>query len=141
MREYEMVYILQPQMTETQINQLNARLKGLIEKNDGRLFYTKSMGKKNLAYVIKKQTKGVYYTLDYAAKGDCVAELEHSLMLDENCLRFLTVVKADKVDVEARAAEIEAKGEGLPATEEKEGVVSTTESKGHSDYVEESKEE
>lgn len=136
-----MVYILQPQMTEAQINQLNARLKSLIEKNDGRLFYAKSMGKKNLAYVIKKQNKGIYYTLDYAAKGDCVAELERSLMLDENCLRFLTVVKADKVDIEARAAEVEAKGEGLEATEEKEAVPAATESKGESDYEEESKEE
>ncbi len=120
MREYEMVYILHPQMTETQISQLNAKLKGLIEKNDGRLFYAKSMGKKTLAYPIKKQTKGIYYTLDYAAKGSCVSEIERSLSLDENCLRFLTVVKADKVDIEARAAEIEAKGEAISITEEKE---------------------
>jgi small subunit ribosomal protein S6 len=141
MREYEMVYILQPQMTEAQINQLNAKLKSLIEKNDGRLFYAKSLGKKNLAYAIKKQTKGIYYDLDYAANGGCVAEIERSLMLDENCLRFLTVVKADKVDIEARAAEIEAKGEGLPVTEEKEGAVKVLETKDFSYDERESKEE
>jgi hypothetical protein len=35
-------------------------------------------------------------------------------------LRFLTVVKAEKVDIDARAAEIEARGEAITVTEEKE---------------------
>ncbi len=122
MREYETVYIAQPQLTDAQVSQLNTRLKSLIEKHDGRLFYARSLGKKNLAYRIKKQTKGIYFCLDYTAAGGCITELERSLMLDENILRFLTVVKAEKVDVEARAAEIEARGEALHVTEEKEGA-------------------
>ena len=123
MREYETVYIAQPQLSDTQINQLNARLKGVIEKHDGRLFYARSMGKKNLAYRIRKQTKGIYYCLDYVAAGGCIGELERSLMLDENVLRFLTVVKAEKVDVAARAAEVEARGEALHVVEEKDVAV------------------
>jgi len=120
MREYETVYIAQPQLSDAQLAQINTKLKGLVEKHDGRLFFARNMGKKNLGYHIKKQTKGVYFCLDYAAAGGCVSELERSLMLDENILRFLTVVKAEKVDIDARAAEIEARGEAITVTEEKE---------------------
>lgn len=124
MREYETVYILQPQIADAQASQMNEKIKSLIEKYDGRLFYARSLGRKNLSYRIKKQTKGTYFVLDYAAQGDCVKDLERSLMLDENVLRFLTVVKAEKIDVDARAAEIEARGEDLPETEEKEAEAS-----------------
>ncbi len=120
MREYETVYIASPQLTEAQVDQLNTKLKGIIERHDGRLFYARNLGKKNLAYRIKKQTKGTYFCLDYASAGTCIVELERSLMLDESVLRFLTVVKAEKVDVDARAAEIEARGEASPVVEERE---------------------
>ena len=136
MREYETIYILQPQLSEAQLKTINGRIKDLIERHDGRLFYARNMGTKNLAYRIKKQSKGVYYALDYVAAGDCVADLERTLLLDENVLRFLTVVKNKKVDVEARAAEIEARGEGLSMPEEKE-----SEAKSVSKEEEESKEE
>ena len=119
MREYETVYIASPQLTDAQVAQINQKIKVIIERFDGRLFYARNLGKKNLAYRIKKQTKGIYFCLDYAAAGQCVNDLEHNLMLDENVLRFLTIVKADKVDIDARAAEIEARGEAAAqATEE-----------------------
>ena len=85
----------------------------MIERHDGQLFYSRNMGKRNLAYRIKKQIKGLYYDVCYAAESDCVADIERFLRIDENVLRFLTVLKAEKVDVEARLAEIEARGEGL----------------------------
>jgi len=120
MREYETVYIAQPQLSDAQVSGINGKLKVIIEKHDGRLFYARNMGKKNLAYRIKKQSKGIYFCLDYAASGGCVTELERSLILDENVLRFLTVVKNEKIDVDARAAEIEARGEDKAVQEEKE---------------------
>ncbi|MFH1874351.1 MAG: 30S ribosomal protein S6 [Pseudomonadota bacterium] len=118
MREYELVYVAQPQFTQGQIDQLNNRLKTMIEKDQGHLFYARSLGKRSLAYRIKKQTKGIYYTLCYAAQGGCNAEIERFLRYDENVLRFLTVLKNEKVDVQVRAAEIEARGEALSETRE-----------------------
>jgi len=120
MREYETVYIAQPQLTDAQISQLNTKLKGIIEKHDGKLLFARNMGKKNMAYRIKKQAKGIYYCLDYAAGGGCVNELERNLMLDENVLRFLTILKAEKIDIDARMAEIEARGEALQSYGERE---------------------
>lgn len=111
MREYETVFITQPSLSDAQQKQIVEKLKGLIERHEGRVFFARNMGKKNLAYPIAKQKKGDYTCLDYAANGTAVGDLEHNMRLDENVLRFLTVVKAMEIDVEARAAEIAARGE------------------------------
>jgi len=120
MREYETVFITQPNLPESQLKQMVERMGSLIERHSGRLFYARNMGRKTLAYPIRKQTKGIYTCLDYAAAGDAVKELERSMRLDENVLRFLTVVKREEVDIEARAAEIAARGEDLPAQHQAE---------------------
>ncbi|MFH0799642.1 MAG: 30S ribosomal protein S6 [Pseudomonadota bacterium] len=115
MREYETVFITQPNLPDTQQKQLIDRLKTTVEKHEGRLFFARDMGKRSLAYPVGKQTKGTYTCLDYAAGGGSVTEIERSLRLDENVLRFLTVVKAEEVDIEARAAEVVARGEDAVA--------------------------
>ena len=91
-REYETVFITQPNLSESQQKQMLERIGSLIERHEGRLFYARNMGKRTLAYPIKKQIKGLYTCLDYASTGGAVGELERNLRLDENVLRFLTVV-------------------------------------------------
>lgn len=113
MREYETVVITKADLPESHQKQINDRARSIIEKHEGRLFYARSMGKRTLAYPISKQTKGLYTCLDYVARGGSITELERSMRLDENVLRFLTVVKNEEVDVEARAAEIVARGEDI----------------------------
>ena len=117
MREYETVYITHPNLSDTQQSQIDERLRSVIERRKGRVFFQRSMGKRALSYPIKKQTSGVYVLMDYAAEGGAVNELERYIRLDENILRFLTVVKKEKVDIEARAAEVIAKGEDQPIKE------------------------
>ncbi len=113
MREYETVVITKADLPESTQKQINDRARSIIEKHEGRLFYARSMGKRTLSYPISKQTKGLYTCLDYVARGSSIGELERSMRLDENVLRFLTVVKNEEVDVEARAAEIVARGEDV----------------------------
>ena len=115
MKEYETVYITKPSLTDTEVSQLNDRVKAIVEKYEGRFFYARNMGKRTLAYPIAKETKGIYYCLDYASGGNTVSDIERMFRLNENVIRYLTVLKSDDVDVEARAAEIAAKGEDAPA--------------------------
>lgn len=119
MREYETVFITKPDLPESQLKQISDRLKALIEKNSGQMFFVKDMGRRTLSYPIAKQTKGVYTCLDYGSEGSVIGELERVLKLDDNVLRFLTVQKNECVDPAARAAEIAARGEDkLPLSTE-----------------------
>ena len=117
MREYETVLITQPNITDNDQAKINNRISSLIEKHSGKLFFAKSLGRKNLAYSIKKQTKGYYTCIDYTAEGGIVNEIERGLRIDENVLRFLTVVKNENVDIETRLAEITARGEDVSVEE------------------------
>lgn len=125
MREYETVFICNPNLTDPKQKQLVDRLQSLIEKHKGRVFFARNMGKKSLAYPVRKQGKGIYTCLDYAAGGKVVEDLERNMRLDENVLRFFTVVKAKDIDVEARAAEIAAKGEDAEPAPSNEAVAET----------------
>ena len=111
MREYETVIITKPDLPESQFNQTGEKIKAIIEKRDGRLFFARNMGRKSLSYAIKRQTKGVYTCFDYASEGPTVSDIERMLRIEDGVLRFLTVLKKEEVDVEARAAEIVARGE------------------------------
>ena len=135
MREYETVFITQPNLNDSQLAKINDRIRSVIEGHGGRLFFARNMGKRNLSYSIKKQTKGTYTCLDYAAQGAVVRDLERGMRLDEDVLRFLTVVKEESVDVEARTAEVVARAEDAArATSEPAGppAVGSVESKGDS---------
>jgi small subunit ribosomal protein S6 len=79
-------------------------LKGVVVKSD-------KWGSRKLAYEIKKQKKGTYVLVDFAGQTSIVAELERMLKIDDNILKFLTVMKEDDVNLLDIEKEIQA---GIP---------------------------
>ena len=111
MREYETTFIVQPEISSEGIEAICGRLDGILEKQGAdRLLYD-DMGRRRLAYEIRKFQKGHYLTLIYLDEGQAVPEVERALRIDDAVLRYLTVVVNERVqDIEARksaAAELE----------------------------------
>ncbi len=106
MREYETTFIVQPEISSEGIEAICGRLDGILESQGaGRLLYD-DLGRRRLAYEIRKFQKGHYLTLMYLDEGKVVPEIERALRLDDSVLRFLTVlVKKQVPDIEARKAE------------------------------------
>lgn len=105
MREFDTTFIVQPEISEDARETLIGRLKGVLERNGAVPLEVDDMGKRKLAYEIRRFQKGHYLSLFYADSGKAVAELERALRLDESILRFLTVRRADDVgDLDARRA-------------------------------------
>ena len=103
MREFDTTFIVQPEISEEGREALIAKLRGVLERGGATPLEVDDMGKKKLAFEIKRFQKGHYLSLLYLDSGKAVAELERSLRLDESILRFLTVRKLDRVDdVEGR---------------------------------------
>jgi small subunit ribosomal protein S6 len=97
-RNYETVFITNPNTTEARLTELHNRTKQTIEASKGKILNLDDWGKRKLAYPIKKETKGHYYCLTYNADTACVAELERSMRINEDVVRFLTVKIDEKVD-------------------------------------------
>lgn len=105
MREYDTTFIVQPEITEEARETLIGRLRGILERAGAVPLEVEDMGKRKLAYEIRRFQKGHYLSLFYADSGKAVSELERALRLDESILRFLTVRQDGEVtDIEARKA-------------------------------------
>ncbi len=105
MREFDTTFIVQPEISEEGREALILKLRGVLERSGAVPLEVDDMGKKKLAFEIKRFQKGHYLSLFYLDKGQSVAELERAMRIDESVLRWLTVRREDSVtDIEARKA-------------------------------------
>ena len=84
------------------------RYRSLFIKNKGIVVKVEKWGKRKLAYEIKKQIRGFYVLMDLVSEHAAVTELERNFKIDDKILKFMTVKKADKVDLAAIEKEIAA---------------------------------
>jgi small subunit ribosomal protein S6 len=106
MREYEFVYVLQPDATAEREGEIHSRLDNIISRGGGTYLIREDWGKRKLAYEIRKFQKGHYFQVNFLADGSFIPDLERMMRLDSDVLRFLTVQANDRVkDIEARIAE------------------------------------
>ncbi len=92
MKIYELTFILNPNLDEealkAEINKVESQIKGL----SGTILEIQNLGKKGFAYILKGHRQGTYITIYYQADPSAVRQIETSLKLNEQILRFLTLV-------------------------------------------------
>src|SRR5262249_28226803 len=91
-REYETIFILRPDTTTDGIQQVNQRVRGVIEQAGGTLLKLDNWGKRKLAYEIKKQLKGIYLYWQYLGSSGLVQELERNLRMMDSVIRYYTTI-------------------------------------------------
>lgn len=124
MREYELIYVIQPDATAEREQEIHARTDGLLEGAGARVLLRDDWGKRKLAYEIKSFQKGHYFQLNFLASGSEINELERSLRLDADILRFLSIQANDHVeDVEARLSEAAQQAEELERRREERAKI------------------
>ena len=98
MRHYETIYIVNPNLSEAEYQDVLKRYSALIEKNRGVTIKTEEWGTQRLAYELKKFDKGSYVLLNYCGDAGLTAELERDLKLDDRILKFQTIKIAHEVN-------------------------------------------
>jgi small subunit ribosomal protein S6 len=94
MPTYETLCILHPELPDAQVKEMTAWMTKILEGGQGAILRVDEWGMRELAYHIKKQGRGHYVRLEYDASPTALKELERNLRLNENVLRFLSVVCA-----------------------------------------------
>lgn len=89
MRPYELIYIIKEGSSE-EVEKVIKKVKSLIEK-EGKLTKEDIWERKKLAYSIAKQDYGFYVILNFQKEPSKLSELEKSLKLDENIIRYLLI--------------------------------------------------
>ena len=91
MHRYETLFILHPDLPEAQVRETIDRTRRLIENMEGRVADIHDWGLRELAYPIEKQTRGNYVLAQYEASSDVVNELERTMRLSDEVMRFVSV--------------------------------------------------
>ncbi|MCP4007416.1 MAG: 30S ribosomal protein S6 [bacterium] len=105
MREYELIYVIQPDATQERETEIHERLDSVITGSQGRILLRDDWGKRRMAYEIGNFQKGHYFQLNFLSEGKEISELERLLRLDADALRFLTILADEDVkDIEDRIA-------------------------------------
>ncbi len=91
MRNYELVFILQPDLDETAVQALLEKAKGWITEAGGTVSKVDNWGKRRLAYEINKRREGQYVLFEMSMPPSFSSELERNLRFQEQIMRFLIV--------------------------------------------------
>ena len=125
MRTYELVLVVRPEMDEEGFDAFVSGITGMVTDQGGQIVDVEHMGRRRLAYPIKKITEGHYVLLHLNLETPALVELERRFKLSEDVLRYL-VIRMDELMEPAPPQEPEAQGleaEGLEAEGlEAEGV-------------------
>lgn len=94
-RQYELVYILQPQLDEAGINSFDTRLCDVIAAQGGSDIATEMWGKRTLAYPINRKYEGYYILHRFQMPGAGAEEIDRLLRFNEDVVRYLLMRKDD----------------------------------------------
>lgn len=90
LRPYEGVILLNSDTTEENQKALFAKNKDIIEKQfGGSVKHLDTWGKRNLANPIEKAKRAIYFHTTFEANPQAIAELERTMRINDNVLRFM----------------------------------------------------
>ncbi len=122
MKQYELLFVVKPTLTEEEIASEIANVKASIEKDGGEIVATQDVGMKKLAYEVAKANRGYYTVYYFSANPASINEIERLIRLNENILKFMTVKyesKRERVAFDAAVKKVTAK-KAAPAKEAEE---------------------
>lgn len=105
MRDYEIMFIVRPDMPDEEIDRLITQMEGVVTGAGGKVESVEKMGRRRLAYRVKKSREGFYVLLSIKGGGETVKEVERRFKVTDAVIRYLTVrVDEDRRRLEKRKA-------------------------------------
>jgi small subunit ribosomal protein S6 len=101
MRNYEIMFIVNPNTQEEEIDKINGQIENIVTSGGGKIEKIEKMGKRRLAYLVDKQREGFYVLFVITANGDIIKECERRLRVMDPVIKYITV----RTDEEARRGE------------------------------------
>jgi small subunit ribosomal protein S6 len=123
LRDYEILYIVRPDLDEEQLEAAVGKVSGLIETLGGQHERTNVWGKRRLAYEVNHLKEGYYVLTEFQIDAGRVPEMESTLKISDTVFRHLIVRRperkkaADGQQAEAASPTATEAGAGSAATD------------------------
>jgi small subunit ribosomal protein S6 len=120
--EYEVLLLLDPELSDENQAEIVERVKTLVEKGGGTFERHDPWGRRKLAYPIDKKDDGIYHLLTFAAPAETLDELSRVLKIDDDVLRHMATRRPEGGPAEPVAAGVaigdDARAQPVDAPEE-----------------------
>ncbi|MDR3734866.1 MAG: 30S ribosomal protein S6 [Acidobacteriaceae bacterium] len=90
-RVYEVMFIVRPDATEEDLDKLIEGFSANVTAGNGEVQSVERLGRRRLAYTVRKFNDGIYVLLTIGADGKLIAEVERRLRVTESVIKFITV--------------------------------------------------
>lgn len=90
MNKYESVVIINPAIDEEAVKAFTEKYTAMIN-NDGKVEKVDMLGKKKLAYEVKKNKEGYYVIFYFEANPELITELERNYRISDDVIKFMTI--------------------------------------------------
>ena len=111
MRNYEIIFIVRPDVTDEDVDKLIAQMEGVVGATGGQIEKVEKMGRRRLAYKVRKQREGVYVLFRLQGSGDTVKEFERRLKVLDTVIKYLTVRTDEDIERAEKYKVLRAKQE------------------------------
>lgn len=88
---YEIIFIVKSTLADDEVLKTIDKVKTTVERGNGEIVLVENMGRKKLAYEVKKEKKGVFILIHYKGKGAMVFDVERTCRLEESIIKFITI--------------------------------------------------
>jgi small subunit ribosomal protein S6 len=96
LREYELMFVLAPDLQEDGVTAATERITALITNRGGEITKVDNWGRRRLAYPIRHHSDGYYTVVRFRLESHLTDELDRNLRLAEQVLRHL-IIRAEEV--------------------------------------------
>lgn len=93
MRDYEGMFIIRPDLDQTESQNLTKGIEEVITSSKGAIQNSSIWGKRQLAYKIGKYKEGIYQLIHFQTEPSEITKLKRAYRLNENILRVLIIKK------------------------------------------------
>jgi small subunit ribosomal protein S6 len=102
LREYETIFLVKPDLTDDNVDRIKDRVRGIVDREGGKVLRFTIWGKKKTMYPIAKQSRAIYVHTHYLGSTSLVAEVERNLRNIDEVTRYISVKIAEEIDPETR---------------------------------------
>jgi small subunit ribosomal protein S6 len=122
LKAYEVIVILDPAMTEEEVERQIDEIKELVIKGNGEIQDIQRWGKRRLAYLVKKRREGYYVLFRLMIDPKTLSSLEKNFKISEKILKYMKVRSEESRVAPPEKAEAKKSEEAEVSLEPKGGV-------------------
>ncbi len=109
MPRYELMYILASSVSDDQIPDVTGQIAQFVSDFGGTDIQETQLGKKKLAYPIKKTRNGFYGLIDFSLEGPKINDLDAKIRTQNIIIRYILVNQDEHLERLSRDREVQAK--------------------------------